>query len=109
MAVNCVTCAMKELPPKEAELLPVMLLYASPKRFPGAPPARSVCGIPVCQQHKAEITLDYLLTDEGFATICGMFALIGKAQPERSATKLIFIDIKSDEARSFLSSRGARH
>lgn len=104
--MKCFKCLLKELAePKEATLLPLMLFFASPTRFPGAPPARSVCGLPVCEEHKPEITLDYLLTDKGFDAIVHSFGMVGKAAPERSATKLEFISIDCDEARCFMASR----
>jgi hypothetical protein len=102
--MTCYACKLKELPePKEATLLPVLLLFAPPKLFPDAPPARSVCGLPVCEEHKADITIDYLLTDKGFEQIAHTFHLLGKMAPERAATKLEFIDINSEEARSFIA------
>jgi hypothetical protein len=101
--MKCAVCESKKLPEqKEAAFLPVMLLFAPPKRFPGAPPARSVCGIPVCEEHRPDISLDYLLSDEGYASICQLFAARRKVAPERSATRLEFVDINSFEARSFL-------
>lgn len=107
--MKCFACVLKELPEqKEATLLPVMLLFAPPKRYPGSMPARSLCGIPVCDDHKSEITLDYLLTDAGFAQICDGFRRAGKVLPERSATKLEFVDINSQEARSFMESTQRR-
>lgn len=85
-----------------AKYLPVMLFYASRSRWPKAHPARSVAGIPVCEEHRSGITLDFLLTDVGFDNICKAFQLLGRALPDRAATKLEFIDIDSPEARSFL-------
>lgn len=84
-----------------------MLLYAPRERFPHSQPARSLAGIPVCEEHKAAITLEFLLTDIGFAQIVKAFQRIGKVPPDRSATVLEFIDIESGEARSFLSSSQA--
>jgi hypothetical protein len=106
--VKCFACVKRGAEQKEATLLPVMLLFASPKRFPGAPPARSVCDIPVCDEHKPEITLGYLLSDKGWDTLCHGFRMMGKVAPERAATKLEFIAIDSAEARSFLDARRKR-
>jgi hypothetical protein len=96
MKRTCLDCAL------DARWLPLMLFYADRRRFPNAGPARSVCGIPCCDEHRKKWTLAELLTDEGYEKIAAAFALMGKAQPKRSDTELTFIRIESDEAQSFL-------
>ena len=90
----------------EARWYPVMLFYASRKQFPSAPPARAVAGLAVCDQHRETMTLDHLLTDDGWNRIVLGFRAVGKATPDRAATQLEFIPIDSAEAREFLRAQG---
>lgn len=69
------------------------------------PPARAVCAIPTCDAHRPDVTLDYLLTDEGWAQIQAMFRRVGRVCPNRADTQLEFIELHSAEAISFFRAR----
>lgn len=89
----------------EAVWYPVMLLYADRRRWPDAEPARAICAVPICDAHRGEITLEYLLPDESFRTIARSFHSIGKAAPRRADVRLEFGQINSDEWRNWQRSK----
>lgn len=84
-----------------ARWYPVLLLFAPRRLFPHAPPARGICGVPVCDGHRDTVTLEDLLTDEGWLRIVTGFHAARKAIPDRRDTRLEFIAIDSAEARAF--------
>ena len=45
-------------------------------------------GLYLCTEHKAEVTLEELVTDDWWDRICADFARLGKALPARRKTKL---------------------
>lgn len=83
-----------------------MLLYAPFLLDPlGKHPARSVCGLPCCEGCKHLVDLDYLNIHGNIAQLSAAFRLLGKAAPDPKRTKLVWIAIDSDEAKSFLDRR----
>jgi hypothetical protein len=85
-----------------AAWIPCVLYYADRRRWPNATPARSLCGIYCCDEHRKNWTLDILVTDKSFEQIAHVFGMYGKARPDRSATELTFVRIETAEAQSFL-------
>lgn len=110
MAVGAaVKCIQKDCQ-RPATSLPVMLLYAPAHLDPlGKHPARSVCGLPTCEGCKHLVDLTYLNVQGNIDMIGAMFRSVGKAAPDPKRTKLTWIAIDSDEAKSFLDLKRTRH
>lgn len=66
---------------------PILLLYA-PVAYQDAPPCPAKLSLPVCDECKAEIRVEDLLSDEGFDALAFGIASAGKVRPDRDRTKL---------------------
>lgn len=91
----------------EAKWYPVLLLYADRKRYPACAPARSLFGIPTCDEHRAARTPENLVTDEGWRMISTAFSALGKVVPDREAIEVEFTEINGEEAQTFERLRAA--
>jgi len=85
----------------DARWLPVLLLYAPRWKYPNAEPARGCCALPVCDEHRELLTVDHLVTDDGWDFIIRGFQAAGKILPDRKLTRIEFIRLDSREAREF--------
>ncbi len=64
---------------------PGMLVYAKTDKDRKHPLVSQTI-LAICEEHKAETTVDDVLTDEGWEIICVMLAKLGKCPPKRSWT-----------------------
>ena len=56
-------------------------------------PAEGATSLKVCYRCRHEVTIDDMLTAEGWGQICSGFRKIGKAEPDRRLAELIFFQL----------------
>jgi hypothetical protein len=65
-------------------------------------PIRAVVNIAICTLHRAAAVPENFISTESWNRLLLTFDKAGKQRPKRSLTTLDFIEVGSDEARSFL-------
>lgn len=56
-------------------------------------PCHSETSVTVCTEHRKDITVAHMVTDEGWVMICAGFRLARRLEPTRELTELRFLPI----------------
>lgn len=84
------TCSRKDCP-AVAVARPVLLLASA---LAPEIKARAELDLPLCFEHKAETTVEHLLTDDGWMLLETTFGSAGKAPPARDLTTITWEPIQ---------------
>lgn len=87
-------CDMKNCHTK-AEFHPVLKLWAEGFAPGTHPPAKAQLSLCLCRAHMAELTLEELLTDDGWNRIANGFRFRNKRDPSRASAQLTRTRIKT--------------
>lgn len=69
-----------------ADVRPVLLIFPP---WPSDCPARGMVGMEFCRPHGEALTVEDLVTDEGWEKILCGFDRLGRIAPERSRTQVV--------------------
>jgi hypothetical protein len=74
---------------KTARYIPILLLFAPL----GDEPAEAQMEMGFCTEHKADVKVEDLVTDEGWTKLCEMFKLNGILPPARERTEVKWLEV----------------
>lgn len=63
-----------------------------------SPSTAEFCNLGVCNEHKSVITLQHVLSDEGFTKLSKFMAEAGKPRPDKQYTTLAWTPISPEDA-----------
>lgn len=95
------TCVRKDCR-NEAELLPVVLMWAVGYRRGSHDPGRMTLGLPCCRRCSLDIGIPDLIARDQWPEIVRAFMAGGKAAPDLRTAQLEWIPLTSAEATTFI-------
>ena len=85
-------CAFKKDCPNTPLWYPSIWVFA--KGYKYAPPMKSLLSMPVCEDCSQEVTIDHVVTDQGWKMITDVLEAMNKAEPDRARNQLHWWAIK---------------